>query len=271
MRTIKINGFEFYYPEGFKRPRLRKDLPEKYKFESTMLTLTPVGQHGQSTEKILGTLLHGKFNPSDGSWEGNENWGSRYVSEVRWALSPPCGPKPALSDRPKWLKKSSEQTFTVYIIKFPVKNCNNKIFEIYKPGITKRNIVGKGGRYSRTFDPQVVYERLMTPEQAWITERKLLMMMPKSPFAHTFEDHAQYWRMLEDLNKKRSNFSNVNTNICRILRSRRIKDGREFDRDDIKCAKSDSLGETEWRVWPYSIQSLVDAADDIVKFTVDQY
>ena len=37
--------------------------------------------------------------------------------------------------------------------------------------------------------------------------------------------------------------------------------------DSIVKTKSDSLGRTEWRTWPYSIESLIKSANQIVDLT----
>ena len=46
----------------------------------------------------------------------------------------------------------------------------------------------------------------------------------------------------------------------------RYKAGRVLD--SIVRAKSDYLGQTEWRTWPYSIESLIESANKIVELTI---
>lgn len=248
-------------------PMLRKDLPEKHRFRSMLLTKTPVGKDSLETQQILQKLV-----------------GKEYNSELHWALYPPCGPRPRAVWEAPSISLSGDKPTTVYIIKFPVECSNGSTIDIFKPGITSRKVVGASGRYSRTFNPEVVYERLLTPVKAWMVEQKLLQVMPANPFDRSFEDWVEHWQMWEDMisalpdagpdsrvtyrGKDDFKVMAVRDEIMRIEEDNRLKSGREFDWSKIKCAKYDSLGPTEWRIWPYSLDSLIHAAEDIVRCTL---
>ena len=52
------------------------------------------------------------------------------------------------------------------------------------------------------------------------------------------------------------------------LKKERLLQRPSFLTNKIDKAKTDHLGLTEWRSWPYSLKSLVETADTIVDFCI---
>ena len=228
------------------------------------LKQTPVGFDFLDTEEILQKLI-----PSDWS------------SELRWALWPPVGPRPRASwGKPTW--RQGHEEAAVYIIKFEFKATNGDIRTIFKAGITSRSVVGARGRYSKKFGPEVIFEKRLRPAQAWACEQKILQIMHESPFDYTFEAQAKHEGDLEDcvstLPEGKGNATYFGKDLkawcdkCDEIRAdrdrKREQDGQVIDWDSIVKTKSENLGATEWRAWPYSVESLMAAANQIVDLTI---
>jgi len=241
-------------------PAIRQDLPEKHQCEQMLLTQTPVGKDHSETEKVLQGLL-------PVGWR----------SELEWALYPPVGPSPKAAWKKSSIDLNQDIPTSIYIIKFLVPLSSGTDFMVFKPGITSRPVVGSGGRYSAKFGPEVVYQKTLTPLQAWSAEQKLLMTLPKTPCDWFFDDWIWYWTTYEDMldalpdsqsqvtvgGKDFLQVKKIRGEVAR-LKKERLLQRPSFLTNNIKKAKSDQLGSTEWRAWPYSSASLAETADKIV-------
>jgi len=129
---------------------------------------------------------------------------------------------------------------------------------------------GKKGRYSRTFSPEIVYEaRGLHPSVAWASEQKLLQCLPRLPWEQNLLDWVWYWNKHEDLMLETDGDYLKVREIIDKERAVLMKKKPEVLRDCIVKAKSDRLGETEWRDWRGSASELVEAAECIVRFSRD--
>ena len=245
-------------------PSIRKDLPKRHQCENMLLTQTPVGKDASETQKILQELV-----------------GKGYQSEFQWALYPPVGPSPKAAWQKPSVDLKKDIPTSIYIIKFPVPLSLGSDFMVFKPGITSRPIVGTGGRYSAKFGPEVVYQKMLTPPQAWAAEQKLLMALPKTPCDWLFEDWIWYWTTYEDmldaLPDSQSQVTIGGKDFLQVKKVRdelhRLKEERLLQRpsfliNKIVKTKTDQLGLSEWRSWPYGLSSLVETADKIVDFCI---
>ena len=106
--------------------------------------------------------------------------------------------------------------------------------------------------------------------------------MHRSPFDFNFEAEAKHLGDLEDAlsslpegkgnvlyhGKDLKAWCDKEREISAARDRKREQDGQVIDRDSIVKTKSDSLGEAEWRTWPYSVESLIAAANQIVDLTI---
>jgi hypothetical protein len=244
-----------------KHSKLRDNLPDKHRGEMMQLARTPVGRNYIETEKILQSLLGSSPYPG---WR----------SELMWALDPPVGPKPKASwNSPPYDLNDGVPT-RLYIIRFNAILTDGSQFEVYKPGLTRLEVVsgsGKRGRYTKKFSPEVIFEAAdLCTAVAWASEQKLLCHMPKPPWMDTFADEVWRWNITEDLTKKIGgsiSFPSVEQ-INQLRKKQRRKPKASPEKIAIPGEAYVKIriknGDTEWRSWNGSVDDLIIAADNIV-------
>jgi len=221
------------------------------------LERTPIGVDFFETEKVLQTIFGGERFPG---WQ----------SEMQWALNPPVGPQPSAAwAKPPYSLDDGIPT-TTYIISFRVPLSDGSEYQVFKPGLTRRSVVsgeGQRGRYSQKFGPEVIFEaKNLDTKTAWICEQKLLQCMPSLPWSHSFEDWIWYWNSYEDyMNETNGDYLKVRDLISNERNSKYNNSVVSFDR--IVKAKSDVLGESEWRDWNGTIPELEESAELVLAHT----